>query len=118
MPARVWMLVRSRILALLLVLAIIPSGMELVELAVHIVRYGDVAHADQHDKSTKPIGSDEHGCSGTFHLCSCHQVVSATTPLATTVVCLRAPGESLAVIFPLDRTGEAAQAPPVRPPIA
>lgn len=118
MPATVGMLVRSRILALLLVLAVIPSGMELVELAVHIVRYGDVAHADKHDKSTKPIGSDEHGCSGTFHVCSCHQVVSATTPLATTVVCLRAPVESLAIIFPLDRTGEAAQAPPVRPPIA
>ncbi len=112
------MLVRSRILALLLVLAVVPSGMELVELTVHIVRYGDVAHADQHDTSTKPIGSDEHGCSGTFHVCSCHQVVSAMTPLATAVACIRVPAESLVIAFPLDRTGEAAQAPPVRPPIA
>lgn len=118
MPATVGMLVRSRILALLLVLAVIPSGMELVELAVHIAKYGDVAHADQHDKSKSPLGSDEHGCSGTFHICSCHQVVTATTPLTATVDCVRAPAQSLAIVFPLDRTGEAAQAPPVRPPIA
>lgn len=91
--------------------------MELVELAVHVLRYGDVAHADAHDEDQSPLGADEHGCSGTFHLCSCHHGAAATTP--STVVSLHTFDSSrlVAIFAPLDRTGEVSEAPPIRPPI-
>src|SRR5688572_3511361 len=63
---------RIRILALALVLAILPTTGEMLELVVHLARHGDVAHEVGDDHGSAPMGTDEHGCSGTFHLCPCH----------------------------------------------
>ncbi|MGN6106015.1 MAG: hypothetical protein ACTHU0_12985 [Kofleriaceae bacterium] len=108
---------RSRILALLLALSIVPSAMELVELVVHWAEHGDLAHAERDRHDTAPLGADEHGCSGTFHLCSCHTVNAVPPALAPVVNRTDCDGRSTSTVA-LDRAGEGAPAPPIRPPIA
>jgi hypothetical protein len=49
----------------------VPSSGELTELAVHVLEHGDSAHSESAGHE-RPDGDDEHGCSGTFHLCLCH----------------------------------------------
>lgn len=103
---RVW------ILAVVLAFSMLPS-MEAVEAAVQLVQHGDLAHHDEHD-----LGTDEHGCSGTFHLCDCHGV-SAVPPALASVVIRSAPAQIFDDNFDLDRwSGLGATAPPIRPPIA
>jgi hypothetical protein len=77
--------VKARWLTFLLVLAIAPGTMEVVETAVHYAKYGDLSDAADDVHGTSPLGVDEHGCSGTFHLCSCHcgQSVRAPDQVAT-----------------------------------
>jgi hypothetical protein len=79
--------VKSRWIALFLVLAIAPGAMEVAEIAVHYAKYGDLADAIGDAHGTSPLGDDEHGCSGTFHFCQCHGGQSARTPdrIATAV---------------------------------
>jgi len=53
----------------LLVFLMTPGLSELVDDALHLVRTGHTEHAAGHHD-----GEDaEHGCTGTFHTCSCHQ---------------------------------------------
>lgn len=109
---------RSRILALLLVLAIVPVSGEVVELAVHWVTEGDVAHVagDAHD--TAPLGADEHGCSGLFHLCACHTAQATPAP-AVAAAAHPAPACGRVVArAPLPDRGRGAPPPTIRPPIA
>jgi hypothetical protein len=54
--------------------------MEVVEIAVHYAKYGDLADAIGDKHGTSPLGDDEHGCSGTFHVCNCHGGQSARSP--------------------------------------
>ena len=107
---------RIRILALALVLAILPTTGELLELVVHWAQHGDVAHQVGDDHGSAPLGTDEHGCSGTFHLCPCH-TAQATTPPSCDV----APPVTLArridALGPVPRLGLGAPAPSFRPPI-
>lgn len=109
---------RSRLLALLLVLAIWPALGETVELVVHLAEHGDLAHDLTDEHAGVPLGADEHGCSALFHLCSSGQV-SATTP-GSAVAAVTAPVGMLAppIAPPLDRLGCDAPMPPIRPPIA
>lgn len=108
-----------RVLALLLVLAVAPGMSELAELVVHYVRYGDVADhiGDRHEES--PLGVDEHGCSGTFHLGQCHggQAAEFAHPgiSVTSVTIAETPPP-----MPLPRSlhGLSPPAPELRPPIA
>ena len=58
------------LIALLLVFVLTPGMAELAENAAHVVIEGHGAHALD-DVEHAPMG-DEHGCSGTFHACSCH----------------------------------------------
>lgn len=58
------------IIAGLLVYAMMPGALEITENAVHLLRHGDTAHADEQHAQDGP--SDEHGCSGTYHACTCH----------------------------------------------
>lgn len=106
----------SRFLALLLVLAIVPATGEVIELAVHLAQHGDVAHdaGDTHDGA--PLGADEHGCSGLFHMCGCHTAPAMTPPpsVATAIV---PPVRRIAVVPPAARDGRGAPAPSFRPPI-
>lgn len=61
----------SRLLVLVLVLSLTPGLVELVENAWHLMEVGHVAHAVDQGADHQPEG-DEHGCSGNFHVCSCH----------------------------------------------
>lgn len=109
------MLVRARILAILLTLSILPSTMELVEAVVHWAQHGDSAHGDDHDSTA--LGTDEHGCSGTFHLCACH-TASVVAPSVVTDLSVYSFLEYEAGVEPASHVGLGATAPPIRPPIA
>jgi hypothetical protein len=58
------------IIAVLMVYAMTPGALELTENAVHLVRHADTAHAD--GDHAEDSDRDEHGCSGTYHACTCH----------------------------------------------
>ena len=47
-----------------------PGALELAENAIHLLRHGDTAHADTSHAGDRD--DDEHGCSGTYHACTCH----------------------------------------------
>lgn len=47
-----------------------PGTIELTEHAVHLVIHGDSGHADR--DHAQDSSHDEHGCSGSYHACSCH----------------------------------------------
>jgi len=107
-----------RILALLLAFAMFPSAMEAVEVAVHLVQHGDFAHGDQDEHASTPLGTDEHGCSGTFHLCSCHHNAASSGTGRVAVMVGTDVTHAITNLAPVSRDGEAAPAPPIRPPIA
>lgn len=106
---------RIRILVLLLVLSTLPSTMELVEAVVHWVEHGDAAHGDGH--ASVGMGADEHGCSGTFHVCRCH-TANVITPAVAVVPCAISHVDREASFELRSRVGLGAMAPPIRPPIA
>ena len=54
----------------ILVYAMAPGAGETVENVLHLLSEGHAAH-ELADAEHAPRG-DEHGCSGTFHLCHCH----------------------------------------------
>jgi hypothetical protein len=104
------------ILVITLLLSLLPS-LEAVELAVHLIEHGDLAHGrdDAHEKSA--MGSDEHGCTGTFHLCGCH-TVSAIAASDRRVLVIDDLSILIARFSPIERDGLGATAPPIRPPIS
>ena len=61
-----------RLLALVLALQLTPA-LEVMENGVHVLAEGHAAHALD-DAEHAPSG-DCHGCSPTFHVCSCHAPV-------------------------------------------
>ncbi len=60
-------------MAVLLIYLMTPGSGELVSDVVHLVSSGHTPHAEEH--ADHEDGAPEHGCSGPFHVCSCH-----TTP--------------------------------------
>lgn len=58
-----------------------PGVAELSETAVHLVVHGDSAHTGGAGHE-KPDGADEHGCSGSFHLCTCCHVTIVLSQVA------------------------------------
>ena len=103
---------------LVLVLAMCPAASELLEVGIHLVRYGDDAHAhadgDDHGEGSP---NDEHGCSELFHLCACHTTV--TPVLHQHVVALSDAPLTLQTCFHVDDApGREDPEPPVRPPIS
>lgn len=68
----------ARLLALVLVLALTPGLVEAVENVWHLAQNGHSAHATGESSDHQPT-DEEHGCSGTFHMCSCHHA-SSTMP--------------------------------------
>ena len=58
--------------SVLLLWVLTPGLAEFVENAVHLVENGHFAHATPAGDS-HPSPGPEHGCTGTFHLCSCCQ---------------------------------------------
>lgn len=98
-------------------LSLLPS-LEVVELVVHWVEHGDLAHGERDGHERSALGSDEHGCTGTFHLCGCHSA-SVISPAAQAQSTRPPPAQSRQGFFAhFDRDGLGAAAPPIRPPIA
>lgn len=108
---------QSRFLALLLVLTILPFTGEVLELGIHWVEHGDVAHADTDEHGSAPLGSDEHGCSGLFHMCACH-TAQATTPQVNLAIAPVSTDQQVDACAPPRQDGCDAPAPTIRPPIA
>lgn len=76
------------LIAIILVFMLTPGAVELVENAAHMVSEGHSAHAFD-DAGHTPEG-DEHGCSGTFHACSCHAspvFIVGQSSLAVSMAC-------------------------------
>lgn len=102
-----------RILALLLLLAVLPT-VELAEQVIHAAEHAlhdEVAdHGAHHDEP-----ADEHGCTGLVHLCGLHAqvTVGATMSVATTIE-VRG---SLPVDVPLSLHDQRSLEPAHRPPI-
>ena len=60
--------------AVMVIYLMTPGTGELAENIVHLVMTGHTAHSiDVPDHEPK---GDEHGCSGTFHVCPCHTSIS------------------------------------------
>lgn len=90
------------ILAVVLAYAMTPGALEITENALHLVIHGDSAHAeDSHAPDTDTdhapdTDTDEHGCSGTYHACSCHrspQVADAALWTLSPVSSVLRPGQ-------------------------
>lgn len=78
-------------IVVLLVYLLAPGASEMTEYAVHWAQHGDSAHAESagHEQGD---GGDEHGCSGSFHMCLCHHgtgFVTSPVPVAMWVAAIR-----------------------------
>lgn len=62
-----------------LLLALAPGVGEVLENAVHLLTQGHWAHARLHGDDHYHPGP-EHGCSGPFHVCSCHHSLAGSRP--------------------------------------
>lgn len=105
-----------RLLALLVLFAVLPTA-ELTEQVAHVVEHVLEAEAPDHLAHHDGTHSDEHGCTGLVHLCSCHQTqitVSLTTALARGVEAAAA----LASTTPTSLVDLTSPEPGQRPPIA
>lgn len=61
----------GRIVVVVVALAMIPGLGEVAEAAVHLVETGHVTHVSHAHPDGELPRDAEHGCSGTFHLCTC-----------------------------------------------
>jgi hypothetical protein len=103
-----------RLLALLLLLAVLPTaelGEQLVHAIEHLVHHEDSAHSAHHEAH-----GDEHGCTSLVHLCG-HQAqvtTSAALAIATTIETL----DTTTIEEPAGLRDLTAREPAHRPPIA
>lgn len=71
----------ARLSLIALIWFVTPNLTEAVENVWHLFLSGHDAHAVELGADHAPEG-DEHGCSGTYHLCSCcHTALGDSTPL-------------------------------------
>lgn len=77
----------QRLLVLGIVGSMTPGLSEAGENLWHLLRTGHTAHAQAEGSDHAPEG-DEHGCTGTFHLCSCHHSSPSTLTVATVAYAL------------------------------
>lgn len=64
---------------LVLIVLLIPGAFEVMENLWHLGATGHVAHAADAGADHAPEGQ-EHGCSGTFHFCTCCPTLSFRVP--------------------------------------
>lgn len=105
-----------RLLALLLLLAVLPTA-ELIEQTAHVVGHALEAEPPDHGAHHDESQSDEHGCTGLVHLCSCHQT-QVTQPLVLHVVLSEHQLASLPTFIPQGLADQRSLEPAQRPPIA
>jgi len=113
--------VPRRVLALVLMLAMVPAISEILELAVHAVVFGDVAHhseTEDADHEETPLGTDEHGCSPVMHLCGCHAPTPCIAESKISMPESRRTIERALMSSFRGADGIESPAPPTRPPIA
>lgn len=97
-----------KLLVLGLVWGLTPGLTEVTENLWHLAASGHSAHAAEEGPDHAPQ-DEEHGCTGTFHLCSCHHS-QASDRLPASLPRLEDPGH--AVIRP--RTSDAPEPSPHR----
>ena len=66
-----------RLIAIGVLLGLVPGVGELIENTGHLALHGDLAHAGSH--GDEDAGA-EHGCTGVFHLCACHNGPAVALP--------------------------------------
>jgi hypothetical protein len=71
------------LIAGLLAYLMVPGAVEIVENVGHLITHADTAHAD--NGHAEDSSDDEHGCSGTYHACSCHHAPSFSSAFNTPV---------------------------------
>lgn len=71
----------TRLLVLIIIWMMTPGLTEAAESLWHVIEAGHTAHAPGAGPDHAPEG-DEHGCSGAFHLCSCHHTPPSAFALA------------------------------------
>lgn len=109
----------SRLVALILVLAMWPAAGETVELVAHVAEHGDLAHGADDEHDSMPLGDREHGCSSTFHLCGAAYHIPMRIAAAPSEVQPPSPaGNRSELPAPAHPLGLDAPAPIIRPPIA
>jgi len=104
------------VLALLLLLAVLPS-MELAEQLAHVIEHALHAESPGHSAHHDVEPGDEHGCTGLVHLCTTHQAQVTSTPIPR----IERSIETLAVValaLPVPLLDKNALEPPHRPPIS
>lgn len=104
-----------RLIGLLLLLAVLPT-VEVAEQVAHVVEHALAAEAPDHAAHHDDTQSDEHGCTGLVHLCSCHHTQATVTAAGS------APSGAETVVFvgaelPPRLVDLNAPEPPHRPPI-
>ena len=70
--------------SVLLLLGLTPGASELLENTVHLAQHGHLAHSVSDGDTHGPLDA-EHGCAGTFHLCSCCVGISCLTSQSATL---------------------------------
>lgn len=101
------------LVAILLLVATIPGGAELLEVAAHAFTHGDLPHHDE-DSSD---GCSEHVCTSLRHQCGCHSQMSAQVVVDRFVTA--PPTTKLLALCPITMfDGRSSEPPPLRPPIA
>jgi hypothetical protein len=89
----------TRLLVLGLVWLLTPGLAEATENLWHLATEGHSAHAPGAEDDHAPVG-DEHGCSGTFHVCSCHASPAMSLIGTTSVQQLSVAGDRRSRIHP------------------
>lgn len=74
-----------RVFVLGLAWTLVPGLAETTENAWHLATAGHTAHAPSQGDDHAPAG-DEHGCTGAFHLCSCHHTLASDLLVVTPIV--------------------------------
>lgn len=103
-------------MAVLMVYLMTPAGGEITENVVHLLTKGHTAHAID-DDAHEP-DSPEHGCSGPFHVCSCHSSTAFTASFAAVDVGSAVPRETGVGWWYEDAPAEGYLDSVFRPPIA
>lgn len=81
-----------RWIAVVLLYCMMPGVGEVVENLDHLILEGHFAHAQASHRQDSRGEYPEHGCNGTFHLCSCHITLSFLTPAGIALVGALPPG--------------------------
>jgi cytochrome c5 len=93
----------ARLFALCLMMLVMPNLTEAAENVWHLLSTGHDAHAVEAGADHAPEG-DEHGCSGTSHLCACCHTAPVDSAPRLTVRVVDAPEQGAPRTIPVGHT--------------